>query len=152
MEVSMSGAENRTGRKGRLAFISAMCAVISGVALIGSLVPSPFRPSPEDVTMTSLGETAFRIRMAIESGTIPHSFDDLPVRPGYTNAKVDGWQHPITFEVVPVEPGMRWHVSIRSSGKDGSAGASDDLGYDNELVLKDGRVESESFEEQFPPK
>ena len=76
--------------------------------------------TPEEATVTAIGETFYRIHLfAKTNGALPDKLVELPKRDNYANRVTDGWGRDLLFEID--EDGV---MTLRSLGKDGKVGGS----------------------------
>jgi hypothetical protein len=95
--------------------------VVVVVVLVVFLVPNLLvcRPTPQDITVTAMGEMSVRAEMYYASfKKLPQRVSDLPVREGHMNFTVDGWERPLLYEASEDK------IMLRSYGADGVAGGS----------------------------
>ena len=95
-----------------------LLAALAGAAILVLDMLVDWIP-PQSMTCTALAETSMRVRLFYESHKkLPQKISDLPVRGGYMNSTVDGWNHALLFEASENE------IVLRSYGADGVAGGS----------------------------
>ncbi len=102
-----------------------MKKAVIAVAVVASLVGAAVlvldllvdRIPPDALTLHALTETGMRARAYFdEHKRLPQSLSGLPIRRGYMNFTVDGWNHPLLFEAGENE------IVVRSYGADGMEG------------------------------
>jgi len=94
----------------------------------------PEKASPEIVTESALGQVVTRVVIALNEGTKPTSFDDLPKLEGQGVARIDGWGRPLTLSITQAKAKDTLAVDVRSGGADGAVGNEDDFALTAEII------------------
>ena len=104
----------RDHRLGRLVFIT--FALTLGASSCLHII------TPVEMTRTAMTEGVFRIELYFrQNGSLPPSLQVLPMREGYMNRIVDGWNRPLLYNVD--KAGI---ITLKSFGRDGKPGGDDE--------------------------
>jgi hypothetical protein len=133
-----------------LVAIGLLALMVLAWQLRGVIIPA--RATPDIQTEAALNEVATRVVIALNAGTTPSTFDDLPDVAGKKVTRTDGWNRPLTLTIAPAKAKDTLDVVVTSGGADGVTGNDDDYILTAEVVrLLSGEHGVSSQTIQRPP-